>query len=83
MSWADEQAWIGTEDMLLNESEPINPEELIKQGYWVQNDWEPIRLSDMTYRHLTNCINMIENGRLDRKWALPYLKAEQQKRLHK
>lgn len=78
MSWAEEQDWFGTEDMA--EQYP-DPEDAIKDGYWIQHDWEPIALTAMTYRHLTNCINMIENGRLNRPWALPYLKREQQRRL--
>lgn len=60
-----------------------DPEELIKKGYWKYDDMEPIALSSMTYQNLVNAINMIENGRLDRKWALPYLKDEQHKRLQK
>ena len=84
MSWAEEQSWFGLEDLALEaEERDRDVKELIEQGYWVQADWEPIKLTDMTYRHLTNCINMIENGRLNRKWALPYLKAEQSRRLHK
>lgn len=83
MSWAEEQDWFGTEDMLESVPERQDPEELIKRGYWVQNDWEPIALTAMTDRHLYNCIRMIEDGRLNRPWALPYLKAEQQKRLER
>lgn len=73
MAWAEEQDWFGTEDMI--EQFP-DPEEEIKNGYWVMNDWEPIALKSMTDSHLKNCIRMIENGRLNRPWALPYLKAE-------
>lgn len=80
MSWAEEQDWFGMEDALALRGFD-DPEDAIEQGYWIQSDWEPIALTAMTYRHLCNCINMIESGRLNRPWALPYLKAEQQKRL--
>ena len=83
MSWAEEQDWFGTEDMLENITERQDPRELIKQGYWVQNDWEPIALTAMTDHHLYNCIRMIEDGRLNRRWALPYLVAEQARRINK
>lgn len=77
MAWAEEQDWFGTEDMI--EQFP-NPEEEIKNGYWVINDWEPISLRSMTDSYLKNCIRMIESGRLNRPWALPYLKAEMKRR---
>lgn len=77
MSWAEEQPWFGTEDMI--EQFP-DPQEEIKNGYWIMNDWEPIAIKSMTDKHLSNAIRMIEDGRLNRKWALPYLKAEQARR---
>lgn len=77
MSWAEEQDWFGTEDMI--ELFP-DPEEEIKNGYWIMNDWEPIRITAMTDNHLANSIRMIEDGRLNRKWALPYLYKERERR---
>ena len=44
------------------------------------NDWEPIRITAMTDKHLANSIRMIEEGRLNRKWALPYLYKERERR---
>lgn len=35
---------------------------------------------EMTDKHLANAIKMIEDGRLNRKWALPFLKGEQKRR---
>lgn len=77
MAWAEEQDWFGTEDMI--EQFP-DPEEEIKNGYWIMNDWEPISLRSMTDNHLKKSISMIESGRLNRPWALPYLKAEMKRR---
>ena len=77
MSWAEEQPWFGTEDMI--EQIP-DPNEMIAQGYWVQSDWEPIALTAMTERHIKNCIRMIEDGRLNRPWALHYLNKELKRR---
>ena len=82
MSWAEEQPWFGLEDLALEAMQrQEDAMELIKQGIWVQKNGKKINLVCMTDRHLTNCINMIENGRLNRPWALPYLKREQQRRL--
>ena len=77
MAWAEEQDWFGTEDMI--EQFP-DPEEEIKNGYWIMNDWEPIALRSMTDTHLANSVRIIEEGRLNRPWALPYLKAEIERR---
>ena len=82
MSWAEEQPWFGTEDMVLEAEERPDPKEAIKRGYWIQNDWEPIAIKAMTDRHLLNCIRMIESGRLNRPWALVYLVAEQARRIN-
>ena len=84
MSWAEEQDWFGLEDLAIEaEQRAERAEELIKQGYWLQADLEPIALKSMTNRHLYNCIRMIEDGRLNRRWALPYLVAEQARRINK
>lgn len=81
MSWAEEQDWFGLEDYVLEiEDEREDACELIKQGIWVQANWEKINLRCMTDRHLYNCIRMIEDGRLHREYALPYLKAELNRR---
>lgn len=80
MSWAEEQSWFGTEDMSDLGWEDEDPSELIKQGYWVCNDWEPIALTTMTNNHLINCVKMIKEGRLNRAWALPYLEKEIKRR---
>lgn len=80
MSWAEEQDWFGMEDALALRGFD-DPEDAIEQGYWIQNNWEPILISSMTDRHIENCIRMIESGRLNREWALPYLKAEQERRM--
>ena len=82
MSWAEDQDWFGMEDALALRGFD-DPEDAIEQGYWIMSDWEPIALIAMTDRHLYNWIRMIEDGRLNRPWALPYLKAEQQKRLER
>lgn len=82
MSWAEEQDWFGLEDLALEaEEQREDAKSKIEQGIWFQRGGVPISLKQMTYRHICNCINMIENGRLCRKWALPYLKAEQKRRL--
>lgn len=82
MSWAEEQPWFGTEDMI-EQYKFYDPKKMILRGFWVQNDWEPIALRSMTWNHLKNCIKMIEDGRLKRTYALPYLKKEIERRLEK
>lgn len=79
MSWAEEQDWFGMEDALALRGFD-DPEDAIEQGYWIQNDWEPIALTAMTEQHLRNSIRMIESGRLNRPWALPYLNKELKRR---
>ena len=77
MSWAEEQDWFGLEDLALAAEEQANQaEELIEQGYWLQNNGIAIPLINMELSHLINCIKMINDGRLNRVWALPYLKRE-------
>ena len=77
MSWAEEQQWFGTEDIVLDQE---TPQEHILKGEWVTNNGNIIGLKAMTDTHLANCIKMIEGGRLNRKWALPYLKGEKKRR---
>ena len=79
MSWAEEQSWFGTEDMIID-AEYVDPKEEIERGRWIQKNWEAIELKAMTDKHLNNSINMIKNGRLARKWALPYLLFEKERR---
>lgn len=80
--WAEEQDWFGMEEFWAIEAEKraMRAEELIKQGYWLPADLEPIALRSMTDLHLYNCIKMINEGRLNRPWALPYLKREVERR---
>lgn len=81
MSWAEEQDWFGLEDMALEARQrSADAMELIEHGYWLQKDLVPIALTSMSDRHIENCIRMIEDGRLSRPFALPYLKAEQSRR---
>jgi len=81
MSWAEEQDWFGLEDLALEAQQRADEaKELIKQGIWLTASHQPTPLHSMTDRHIENCIRMIEDGRLNRKWALPYLRAEQAKR---
>lgn len=81
MSWAEEQPWFGLEDLALEaEERRMNAQELIQQNIWVQANGEEISLLCMADSHLYNCIRMIESGRLNRKYALSYLKKELQRR---
>lgn len=77
MSWVKEQSWFGMEDIALES--PVPQEEILK-GNWVQADGQCIGLRRMTDNHLENAIKMIEDGRLKREWALPFLKGEKQRR---
>lgn len=79
MSWAEEQDWFGMEDALALRGFD-DPEDAIERGYWIMSDWEPVRITAMTDKHLANTIRMIEEGRLNRKWALPYLYKERERR---
>lgn len=91
MSWAEEQDWFGLEDLILEgsgiyrESEkPIVRNTLqwkFNQGIWMMGNGKPIRVSEMSDTHIINCIRMIEEGRLDRPWALEGLRKELNKRM--
>lgn len=76
MSWAEEQQWFGMEDVALCDT----PQEEILKGNWVQADGTFVLLTNMSDNHLDNAIRMIEDGRLNREWALPYLKGEKKRR---
>ena len=83
MSWAEEQDWFGLEDLALEAREKARKaKELIKRGYWLQSNQEPIAIAAMSDRHLWNCIKMINDGRLNRPWALIFLVAEQARRIN-
>lgn len=77
MSWAEEQSWFGMEDVVIES--PVPQEEILK-GNWVQADGRCVSLRRMADKHLENAIKMIEDGRLKREWALPFLKGERQRR---
>lgn len=88
MSWAEDQWWFGLEDLVMERegsdlddfiydsdiySDPFEECEL---GNWVTKDGKIIPFNKMTNNHIRNCIKMIEDGRLNRTWALLYLKSE-------
>lgn len=82
MSWAEEQDWFGLEDLAFEAEERVNEaKDLIEQGYWVQANLKKVPLKSMTIQHLQNCIRMIKEGRLNREWALPYLRFTLTKKL--
>ena len=56
------------------------PKEEILKGNWVQADGRCVMIRNMTDTHLKNTIRMIEDGRLKREWALPYLRSEVKRR---
>lgn len=88
MSWAEDQWWFGLEDFIIeralvdiDDSIPYldvcpDPFKECELGNWVTKDGTIIPFKYMTDEHLYNCIKMIETGRLNRTWALPYLKSE-------
>lgn len=81
MSWVEEQWWFGLEDLALEMQERVDESrELFKQGIWLTRERNPIPITSMTDQHLHNCIKMIEEGRLNRKWALSSLRNEQERR---
>lgn len=81
MSWVEEQWWFGLEDLVLEARGRANEARgLFNQNIWVTKEGKPISITSMSDQHLYNCIKMIEEGRLNRRWALPKLKAEQKRR---
>ena len=89
MAWAEEQPWFGLEDLAIEaeneENDYIdelinNPYHAILHGFWITKDSDVIRLEYLTDTHLDNIIKMIEEGRLNRPWALEYLKNEKERR---
>lgn len=43
----------------------------IKEGVWMMRDGQEIKLTDMTNRHIENCIRMLEkkDGEIPELWA--------------
>lgn len=80
MSWAEEQDWWGLEDLAIEAEASKSPQDLIEDEIWLQANGQEIYLEEMSIQHLNSCIRMIEDGRLHREWALPYLKQEQKRR---
>ena len=80
MSWAEEQDWFGLEDLAL-QYEALDPEEEIKHGNWICKDGTIVPICNMTYTHLINSIKMIEECRLKRNYARPYLYFELKTRI--
>lgn len=92
MSWVEDQWWFGLEDYVIerglididdsiSDLDILDPKQLlITKGIWVTANREKINLKQMGDRHLANCIKMIEEGRLKRKYALPILLNEQRRR---
>lgn len=68
MSWAEDQSWFGTEDIVLNAID--NERYLFNRNIWVANDGTRYTISKMKTSHIINCIKMIQrsNG-----WRKPYL----------
>lgn len=81
MSWVEEQWWFGLEDLALEAQRRTDEaRDLFNHGIWLTKERNPIPISSMTDRHLDNCIKMIEEGRLNRRWALSTLRNEREKR---
>lgn len=79
MSWAEEQDWFGTEDMILD---AIREEEVEYIGIpaWRMKDGELIALQDMDTSHIKNCIKMIHRNNGWRSQYLPYFGRELHRR---
>lgn len=81
MSWVEEQWWFGLEDLALAaEEQYYQTKHLIYNGIWTTKDGAKIPIDRMDDNHLKNSIRMIEEGRLDRKYALPILLSEKKRR---
>lgn len=87
MSWAEEQYWFGTEDMLPDnylygsdydmdlekiEYKQDSKIEYIAYPAWRMNNGELIAIRDMTTQHIKNCIRMIY--RRNGTWRNQYLR---------
>jgi hypothetical protein len=70
MSWAEEQSWFGTEDLVLDQEE--REQELLENHLWETRDGSLYNIHDMETSHIKNCIKMIykSNGR----WRHEYLR---------
>jgi hypothetical protein len=70
MSWAEEQDWFGTEDLVLNQKETEQFQ--LENHLWETIDGSLIAIEDMDTNHIKNCIKMIykSNGR----WRHEYLR---------
>jgi hypothetical protein len=70
MSWAEEQDWFGSEDMILQAQQRYF--ELVEEGIWKTQKGEYLRIRDMDTNHIKNCIKCIykSNG----NWRPEYLR---------
>jgi hypothetical protein len=70
MSWAEEQPWFGTEDLVLDQEE--REQELLENHLWETRDGSLYNIRDMETTHIKNCIKMIyrSNG----QWRHSYLR---------
>ena len=81
MSWAEEQEWFGLEDIALEyEQQAIDIKELLLQGYWTMANGKQIALKEMSDHHISKGIMAINEGRINREYAIPYLQYELEKR---
>lgn len=83
MAWAEEQWWFGLEDLVIEQQEAENYafQLLLTHNLWVGKGGEKIyKLKDMDETHIKNCIKMINEGRLDREWAVPVFENELKRR---
>lgn len=71
MSWVEEQSWFGLEP----EDLTYDNDYCINNRIWRMKNGKYIRISDMSYEHIENCINKIvrEGWRVE---YLPILKSE-------
>ena len=71
MSWVEEQSWFGLEP----EDLTCDNDYCINNRVWRMKNGKHIRISDMSYEHIENCINKIvrEDWRVE---YLPILKNE-------
>jgi hypothetical protein len=80
MSWAEEQSWFGTEDMIIDSE--LEYQENIEQGLWETKDLVLIPISKMSTKHIERCINMIYKSNCTwRQEYLPLLKNELNRRI--
>jgi hypothetical protein len=77
MSWAEEQDWFGTEDLVFNQKEAEQFQ--LENHLWETKDGSLIEISNMSTEHIKNAIHLIYKY----QWRTQFLRLFEQELRHR